>query len=394
MKNKLDVSKALIVIFFLLILVAFTSMMFDFPAGLALLLGLVLVKESLPTSVSALRVQARFLVSGAVLVVLVLVALIGFAKTLTGFLILAEEVVARSVLPTASFYCVFVGVLVYLAIRSVGHVSDRLFVVISLSIAVGVRAAYSIAVHVEQVSDFLMMANHAEVVSTAGITGATKFGPVIPILVERVLFYLVPFHYLVPSPDWVIPVANMVFSGASIYLLYLLSRRLFADSAVARVATVIACFVPESIILTNIASHDVPGAFWVLANIYVVVRIVQDRGSRRGQLLLAAILGVTLVFAELQRTVGAFLILFDVLAVGIACVPSNMRRKNLTTLTFCLLSMVIAVPVVGGVRAKISGDSVEKRTHIAEVIIAQSDPRTDGSYAHWKSNWEGNPPGN
>lgn len=277
--------------------------------------------------------------------------------------------------------------------------SDSRFLLIVGSIVMLARIFFLIGVWMIPKSDFALMWTLAGNVVADGIP--VEGGP----YYERAIPYFYPLRFLFGESWWSFKLGNTVLSVGSSLLAFQLTRHWFG-SRPARVAFLLSMLALETWLASGIPSHDVPGAFLLLACMSLFVTMFSVFKAHPGRaLLLSLLLGVALVVLDLQRT-NAILLIAVMPIVGLGqlllapeSVSESSDNHHIGSLVAAAI-ILLAVPIVthgilksglreaGVIRA--AGQHVETRF---SKIAAYTDSWGIGSWAHWDEDWHGRDPG-
>ncbi|MEA2604693.1 MAG: hypothetical protein QOF89_5685 [Acidobacteriota bacterium] len=293
--------------------------------------------------------------------VLFLVTGIGvFLPALVGLLNLSNRTLARLVNPEVA---VTLGDLLLTTLAVAGLVlgarhwpvrlGEPAFVALALVSAIGLKLAYVFVVHVELVSDFASMWGLTSLLAEHGL-GATRSSLTFFYHwahFERVLPYLLPLRLAFGPQPSSYTVANVVLGAASSLLVYRMTRPWFGAGA-ARVALVVSLAAVETVLASAIPTHDVPGAFYTLLSLTLVLAAwrLHSQGRYRAALLVSAGFGLAVLVLDVQRTTGTVMLLSSAL-LGLAMAfverrapgpPAPGRNRQLVaTLSLVLIPWVV-----------------------------------------------------
>jgi hypothetical protein len=340
--------------------------------------------------------------------VLLLVTGVGvFLPALAGLLSLSGQTLARLVNPEVP---VTRGDLLLTTLVSAGlvlgarHWPARLgepaFVALALASAVGLKLAYVFLVRVEPISDFAGMwaltssiAEHGLGATRSSFTAFYNWAHF-----ERVLPYLLPLRLAFGPRPASYSVANVVLGAMSSLLVYRMTRPWFGAGA-ARVALVVSLAAVETVLASEIPTHDLPGTFYTLLSVVLFLAVwrLHSEGRYRAALLAGAGFGLAALVLDLQRTTGTVMLLSSAL-LGLAMVlverrvpgaPGAERRRRLAAaLSLVLIPWAVfgtADRVLRAVGLRIPSSQLSSASGLG--LAAGTDSWSDGSYAYCLDNY-------
>lgn len=370
------------------------SMILDVIAAVAIAAGVLLLLVSRDQHYERPRDVCLARVFLPACVFLTVLAGIGFAEMASGLVGLLKEPGSQLWLLAAATYCSGVALAVYFAYYSTRGISDQMFLLVIVLSAAVLRFWYASTIDVLQVSDFARMAQAASEIANNGLAQFSKSDEIMDALYQqRVVFYLLPFQTLFDDAPFVIPLANISFVCGTLFLTYFLFQALGVDAKTARVAVVLASAVPETFLVVNVATHDVPAAFWLIANMLVLTQfssIINSESRRWGSIIVLALLFTTIFFVEIQRSIGLLVAVIDLLVVAIICMDGDRSRSfyRYTLVLATAVTLWAGLACAHSVEKKFGAESDAFGRHRAVYMLAHSDPGTDGSFGYWQSEWQ------
>jgi hypothetical protein len=267
------------------------------------------------------------------------------------------------------------------------RLGDRVFVPLTVAVAVLAKLAYVRAVQAEVVSDFASMWIVASRLAESGLeaTRGTLRAFSWPYF-ERVLPFLFPMRAAFGPGPAAYAIPNVLLGAATSLLTWRLARRWFGPVA-ARVALVVSLAAIETVLIAEIPTHELPGAFYTLLSL-TLFQIAWDfhaQGRLRAALLAGAGLGFSILVLDFQRSTGSVMLLSTtLLGLGIAATGRRFGRGLLVVLVPLLVfeAADLAVRRAGlrippAVQAKSGGIG----------LASMTDSASDGSYLYTWNNY-------
>lgn len=315
----------------------------------------------------------------------------------TGLLNLGSLTLARLVDPAApaSFgdllaLTLVLGALVLAARQWPARWGETVFVVLTLALATGLKLAYVYAIRVPPISDFADMWALTSTIADQGLDAARsslgnynhKWA-----YFERVLPYLLPLRLAFGPGSAAYSVANTVVGGLTSLLVYWLTRPWFGARA-ARIALVVSLAAVETVLAAEIPTHDVPGAFYTLVALALLLAVwrLQAEGRMRAAFLASAGLGLAAVVLDVQRATGGVLLLSgSLLGAGVALAE---KRRPAATLGLVLLPWLL----FGGANWVLRAEALRIPEAVGSEarglgLAAGTDSWGDGSFRHCMANY-------
>ena len=328
-------------------------------------------------------------------VLLVITGLGVFLPALIGIVNLSSLTLARVVDPAVSTTLGDLGIAtlvlagLVLAARC-WPAGETSFVVLALVLVLGLKLAYVFAIRVPPVSDFAEMWTLTSTIADGGLdAGRSTLGTFYYrwAYFERVLPYLLPLRLAFGPAPATYSVANTLLGGLTSLLVYRMTRPWFGVRA-ARVALAVSLVAVETVLAAEIPTHDVPGAFYTVLSLVLVLAVwrLQSQGRMRAALLVSAGLGLAVLVLDVQRATGGVLLLSSsLLGLGLALVE---KRRFLPTLALVLVPWLVFESASGILRAEALRvpDAVGSYTQ-GLGLAAGTDSWGDGSFQHGVSNY-------
>ena len=283
-----------------------------------------------------------------------------------------------------------------LALQWPERLGQRTFVVIALTAAVSLRLAYVLMVESQPVSDFGGMWRLCWQAATEGLVATRAALPATYtawVHFERVLPYLLPLRALFGPEPSSYSVANVALGAASSLLACSLARAWFGDVA-ARVALVLSLLAVEPLLAAAIPTHDIPGAFLLLAALALGSAAWRFRaaGSSSAATLAAVGLGFTVLVLDLQRSLGGLLLASHTLAAPLLAretpPAAPVARSERTLLPVLLVVAPLFIFATGDSSLRAGGWRVPSRLNALPLgVAAATDSWGDASYQHALDNY-------
>jgi hypothetical protein len=263
-------------------------------------------------------------------------------------------------------------------------------VVLALVLATGLKLAYVFVIRVPPVSDFAEMWALTSTIADRGLAAARS-----PLgtyyyrwaYFERVLPYLLPLRLAFGPGSAVYSVANTLLGGLTSLLVYRMTRPWFGARA-ARVALVVSLAAVETVLAAEIPTHDIPGAFYTVLALMLVLAVwrLQSQGRMRAALLVSVGLGLAVLVLDVQRATGGVLLLSgSLLGLGLVLVE---RRRLLPTLALVAVAWLVFESGSWVLRKEAlrMPDAVGSYTQ-GLGLAAGTDSWGDGSFQHGINNY-------
>lgn len=279
---------------------------------------------------------------------------------------------------------------------------DRAFVLLAVAVAVLAKLAYVWAVQAEAVSDFIGMWRVASALADKGleVTRNSLKAFSWPHF-ERVLPFLFPVRAAFgPSPE-AYSIPNVLLGAATSLLTWRLARRWFGRTA-GRVALVLSLVAVETVLIAEIPTHEVPGAFYTLValTLFQIAWALHAEGRDRAALAAGAAFGLSLLVLDFQRSTGGVMLLATtLLALGIAVVGESPPRDGQTEerkdrrrlwrgVLLALLPLLVFKISDAAVRQAGLRTPPEVREKGGGMgLISATDSGSDGSYLYFWNNY-------
>jgi hypothetical protein len=264
---------------------------------------------------------------------------------------------------------------------------DRTFVLLTVVLAVVAKLAYVWAVQADAVSDFEWMWRVASWLTDQGLDATRRqLKPFSWPHFERILPFLFPMRILFGSSPAAYAIPNVLLGAVTSLLTWRLTRRWFGRTA-ARVALVVSLAAVETVLIAEIPSHELPGAFYTLLSL-TLFQIAWDfhaQGRHRAALLAGAALGLSILVLDFQRSTGSVMLLSTfLLGFGIAAVGGRFWR-GLPVVLVPLLVFVAADTAARRAGLRIPPAMQAKSSGIG--LAATTDSASDGSYLYTWHNY-------
>lgn len=268
-----------------------------------------------------------------------------------------------------------------------GRFGDGAFVLLAVVPAVLAKLAYVQAVQAEAVSDFGGMWHVASQLAGQGLEATrSELKPFSWPHFERVLPFLFPMRALFGHGPAAYAVPNVFLGAATSLLTWRLARRWFGPVA-ARVALVISLAAIETVLIAEIPTHELPGAFYTLLSLtlFQIAWDLHAQGRLRAALLAGAGLGLSILLLDFQRSTGNVMLLSTtLLGLGIAALRHRFWRGLLVILV-PLLVFKAADAAVSRAGLRIPPAVQAKSGGIG--LAATTDSASDGSYLYTWNNY-------
>jgi hypothetical protein len=280
--------------------------------------------------------------------------------------------------------------LVLAARRWPPRLGETVFVVLALVLALGLKLAYVLAIRVPPVSDFADMWALTSTIAEGGLDAGRSTLSTFYYrwaYFERVLPYLLPLRLAFGPGPAVYSVANTLLGGLTSLLVYRMTRPWFGARA-ARVALVVSLVAVETVLAAEIPTHDIPGAFYTVLALALVLAVwrLQSQGRMRAALLVSAGLGLAVLVLDVQRATGGVLLLSSsLLGMGLALVE---KRRLLPALALVLVPWMVfksADQVLSREALRVP-DAVSSNAQ-GIGLAAGTDSWGDGSFQHGVTNY-------
>ena len=271
-----------------------------------------------------------------------------------------------------------------------GKTGETAFVALALALATGLKLAYVFVIRVPPVSDFAEMWALTSTIADGGLDAARSSLGIYYhkwAYYERVLPYLLPLRLAFGPGSAVYSVANTLLGGLTSLLVYGMTRPWFGARA-ARVALVVSLAAVETVLAAEIPTHDVPGAFYTVLALTLVLAVwrLQSQGRMRASLLVSAGLGLAVLALDVQRATGGVLLLSSsLLGVGLALAE---RRRFLPSLALVLVPWL----VLGSASWALRREALRMPDAVGSYaqgmgLAAGTDSWGDGSFRHGVTNY-------
>ncbi len=338
--------------------------------------------------------------------VLLLIAGVGiFLPALVGFFNLSSLTLARLVAPEAPssrgdllLTTLVVAALVLAASHWPARLGEPAFVALALVSATGLKLAYVFFVRTVPVSDFAEMWKLTSSIAEHGVDATrSSLGSHYYTwsYFERIMPYLLPLRLAFGPRPGSYSTANVVLESLTSLLIYRMTRPWFGVRA-ARVALVVSLAAVETVLAAEIPTHDLPGAFYTVLSLALVLAAwrLHAKGRTRAALLASAGFGLAVLVLDFQRATGSVMLLANSL-LGLAlalrerqAVTAERNRWFLAALSLALLPWGVfktadwalrkaALRVPSAVQANASGLG----------LAAGTDSWGNGSYMHCIENY-------
>lgn len=267
---------------------------------------------------------------------------------------------------------------------------ETAFVALALVLVLGLKLAYVFVIRVPPVSDFAEMWALTSTIADNGLDAARSSLSTFYYkwaYFERVLPYLLPLRLAFGPGSAVYSVANTLLGGLTSLLVYRMTRPWFGARA-ARVALVVSLVAVETVLAAEIPTHDVPGAFYTVLSLTLVLAVwrLQSQGRMRAALLVSAGLGLAVLVLDVQRATGGVLLLSSsLLGLGLALAE---KRRFLPTLALVLVPWLVFQStnrVLRGEALRVP-DAVGSNSQ-GIGLAAGTDSWGDGSFQHGVNNY-------
>lgn len=220
------------------------------------------------------------------------------------------------------------------------------------------RLFFILYVDQHPVSDFSRMWNY-----TLNIVNTHQFISPVSLPEMRTLPYLLPITYLFQGSPFGFKLVNCLTITFSAFLIYYSTSLLFNRSAGLIALTIIA-FTPETLFATEIPTHNIPGAFFLISSItsgVIIIRSINITTPSFKKLTISSLLfGFSITLADLQRNLGVFIFLSILLGAVVLFTQKRDKVNRLKLLYivayFILIPYLCSFTLIYAVQKYVASD--------------------------------------
>ena len=248
-----------------------------------------------------------------ILITIILGAIRGIDMTQHKLPARLDHVGLSEIIAIVALLCVFTFAAIVLVAKK--NLSHRWILIIILMAIFTSRLFYAMAFDQQLLSDFNTMWRYATDIA------ANAYSPPQNLPQLRALAYFVPIAVVFDGWAFSFQLINAVTITLSAGLVYALARML-TDGRAALMSLLIVAFAPEPLFTVDIATHEIPGTFYLLISIFLTLVIIHnlDKSVRRfaSILALSSFLGLSLLFLELARNIAIFFLISVIITILIS----------------------------------------------------------------------------
>lgn len=252
------------------------------------------------------------------------------------------------------------------------------------------RLVYVLSVDNALISDYKTMWDFALAVQRGELTRASSIQEL------RAIPYFLPLAMLVDGSRQGLELINGLTTVGTGLFVFFITRDL-AGARAGLAALILAMFAPEPIFACEVATHDIPGTFFLMGSIacfHFGYKYWKTRANRTLiVLLLIALSGLMLGMTEVQRSTGKFLLITFVLVLTmiVCCAGRDAFQRNLAWRVLppmvILLTLILSMGLVKNTLLESYSDpkavSEHSQYNTWAMIATFSGPKSTGDYGEF-----------